>query len=375
MPVALESKPQYLRKDRGIVGSKAFNLEYDAPPTRGELKRDVVSYLGEYRLQVQKYDYELVYGRERSGRGPITLRDGERGEPLSHMAKRVIEERTRRGDPVHRERAEELGIDALNEALRTSKTGDTIVWASPPGPKEQGYGDYGFVYAGRVRKLPNGEAHLAMSAIRIEKPTIEGYNKVLSSLSGEKLTHTKAEQFLAKPLVIHEEISQKAIEQDLKTHLPFTPDEKEKAKFDAIMKQMDPLIDEFLDVMDRGSKAEKVKSFYTLENYALQLKKDFEKAQSGSVVYVRQLRLDDLADKFSHKPPVARGSCGATGSSVSSNGLLSAGSAGEVAGSIFGSDKYGSREFNCPSCGSRNVRDINELLKNCQSCGSAEVGC
>lgn len=38
-------------------------------------------------------------------------------------------------------------------------------------------------------------------------------------------------------------------------------------------------------------------------------------------------------------------------------------------------DKYGKRTFDCPKCGKTNTRPKNELLKNCQHCGSNKVAC
>jgi hypothetical protein len=38
-------------------------------------------------------------------------------------------------------------------------------------------------------------------------------------------------------------------------------------------------------------------------------------------------------------------------------------------------DKYGERTFECPECGKTNVRPENELIKNCQHCGSSKVAC
>lgn len=40
-----------------------------------------------------------------------------------------------------------------------------------------------------------------------------------------------------------------------------------------------------------------------------------------------------------------------------------------------GEDKYGSREFDCPACGKKNVRPENQLLPACQHCGSKKVAC
>ncbi|HYK08483.1 MAG TPA: hypothetical protein VEW42_03225 [Candidatus Eisenbacteria bacterium] len=41
----------------------------------------------------------------------------------------------------------------------------------------------------------------------------------------------------------------------------------------------------------------------------------------------------------------------------------------------FGKDKLGNRVFDCPDCGEMNVRPVNELVNNCQNCGSDKVGC
>ncbi len=38
-------------------------------------------------------------------------------------------------------------------------------------------------------------------------------------------------------------------------------------------------------------------------------------------------------------------------------------------------DKYGDRKFECPECGKTNVRPKNELISNCQHCGTDKVGC
>lgn len=38
-------------------------------------------------------------------------------------------------------------------------------------------------------------------------------------------------------------------------------------------------------------------------------------------------------------------------------------------------DKYDDREFECPECGKTNIRPKDELIKNCQHCGSSKVSC
>ncbi len=41
----------------------------------------------------------------------------------------------------------------------------------------------------------------------------------------------------------------------------------------------------------------------------------------------------------------------------------------------FGKDDFGSRSFNCPDCGEMNIRPVNQLISNCQHCGSEKVSC
>lgn len=357
-----KEQQSYLRKkNRETVGSDAFNLEYDAPPTREEMRRDIISYLGEYRLQVQKYDYQLIFGRDKDKRGPIELRDQDRGEAMSFKTKRVIEERTRKGEPVHREEAEDKAIALLNEQLRYAKTGDTLVWASPPGPKEQGYGNYGFIYAGKVTKQANGEAQLAMSAIRVENPTIEQYNKAFTALTGELIQNKVAEEFLASPKIVRKDMEEHEVNTVLQSSFAFQADQQEKQKFAAIIKQMEPLIDDFLDVMEHGSREQKLKGFYKLENYALKLKKEFGKRET--VVYRGVSRLDDLSDRYTKRPPAVPGSCGLTGGVGRSNGLISGGRFSGDMPRMGGSSK---EWFTCPKC---DYKADGPIGNKCPGCG------
>lgn len=353
-------KASYLRKkDRETVGSNAFNLEYDAPPTRDELRADVVSYLGEYRLQVQKYDYGLVFGRDKDNRGPISLRDQNRGESMQYKTKRVIEERSLKSEPIHREEAEDRGLALLNERLRFAKTGDTVLWASPPGPKDQGYGDYGFIYTGKVTKHASGEAHLAMTAIRVEEPGIADFNEALTALTGERVEHKEAEEFLATPRVVKKNIGVHEIEGILQSNFDFEADPDDKRRSAEIIEQMNPLIEAFIDVMQDGDKKKKVTAFHALENYALELKQESEKGEVP--VYRRSLDLDDLSDRYGYEPPFAKGSCGMTGGGRG-NGMISAGMGGNMRGG-------GSKEwFTCPKSTCK-YKASGPVGNTCPGCG------
>jgi len=69
--------------------------------------------------------------------------------------------------------------------------------------------------------------------------------------------------------------------------------------------------------------------------------------------------------------------CGSSGSSSKrtfDNGLRFS-SPFSVSEFGLSEDQYGERTFECPECGKTNVRPENELIKNCQHCGSSKVAC
>lgn len=376
------------RQTREKLGSDAFNLEYDSLPTRAELKRDIVSYLGEYRLQVQKFDYELSYSRDRNHRGEVTLRDKDKGESMQIKAKRTLESRGLEKKPTHREEAELAGLQSLNDQLRTSQEGDTVIWASPPGPKEQGYGEYGFLFVGKVKEAGNGEKNVKMTAIRVEKPKqtndidpwIFRFGNVVNAATGREDTYGTPEDFLAKPRVIHEDIAARTIDTLLQQSFQFTPDAEAREKMEAIIKRMDPLIEQFIDKMDTGSKSERLKAFYALENYALKLR-ELGQDNAGETVIYRSTELhhddlDQLTIQFGHRPPPVPGSCGNTEGRSSGLSFLSGGDAVKNAtGGSSESDQYGPLTFTCTE-GHQNTRPRGQLITKCQHDGCrGTVGC
>ncbi|MBI2036167.1 cob(I)yrinic acid a,c-diamide adenosyltransferase [Candidatus Microgenomates bacterium] len=358
---------------KSVSGSQAFNVEYLQNVYDRELRDDVISYLGEYRFNLQKYNYQLRFS---TGEDGLRLRDIYGGEALSSKAKRAIEKRKRFGEPVAREEAELWGIISLEDQLRFAQNGDTILWASPTGPREEGYGNYGFLYAGNV--LGSGQSlHLSMTAIRIEQPTIAQFNQAFAILSGIRTDFDSAEDFLQSPRLVRGYIGVDLIEEVLHQQFSFAKNKSETV-FGKVMNKLSPMVEEFIKLVKTAGRKEKLSTFYALENYALELKARYDSGGEGRVIFFDDFydyRLQELVRRFGHEPPRVAGSCGPSGK-TRSNGLFNR-DFELLRRAIFDleDDDFGSRQFRCPDCKETNIRPYNQRLPACQHCGSTSVAC
>lgn len=361
-----------------MLEQRAFSLEYLPNIADQELRDDIFSYLGEYRLNVQKYSYQLRFS---TGQDGLRLRDVYGGEALRSKALRTIEKRELLGEPTTREQAELWGIASLEDQLRFAQTGDTIIWASPPGPKEEGYGNYGFIYVGNV--LRNGQTvHLSMTAIRVEKPTIAEFNQAFTALSGIQTDFNSAEDFLQTPRVVGRESDPNMIEKILRRYFFFEKNNTENV-FQKVISKLRPMIDELISLVKSPSTSlrvteEKLRAFYALENYTLELKRCYQYDWPANISHVddyRYYQLYDIMRIHGHEPTQVSGSCGPSGK-TRSNGLLNR-NFELLRRAIFDleDDDFGSRQFDCPDCKETNVRPYNQLLSACQHCGSKNVAC
>jgi len=77
----------------------------------------------------------------------------------------------------------------LTTSIATAKTGDAIWIGSLPGRPEDGFGKYAFIYLGKVLRTiqtqKGVEKEIAMSAIRVENPTLESFNQAYADLAGQ----------------------------------------------------------------------------------------------------------------------------------------------------------------------------------------------
>lgn len=371
------------KKDR--FGSDAFGLEYESYIKDAELRDDIISYLAEYRFQLPTYEYTLHFSEDRSGAKHI--RDKYRGEPMRVKAQRSIEERKARGLPTHREESELQGMIRLEDQLRFAQDGDKIYWASPPGPEEEGYGEYGFLYEGAVRVEENGKLELAMVAIRLEHPTNEQYNHALSLLTGRTIQFNHADSFLEQPFVTKGDRSIDA-KKVLKELFFFEDLEGKRQEFYKLIEKLGPTIDEVIHVLKTGTKEEKLKAFYTLENYALYLKDRPSAGNSGQIIYQESdrtsPRLVDLTGVFGYEPPQASGSCGSTKNNLfGSNNIFN--NFEFLKKALFGEDEStcqhcqedsSDNHYHCNKCNHKYADETNKTNRTpaCVQCGE-KFGC
>lgn len=352
---------------REVVGSEAFNLETSVERkvvTKEQLKDDIISYLGEYRFQIPKFEYKMIFGKDAEGNGSLEIRDPHTRESMEDKSDLCIREREEKRLPTHREKAEKEGLQALNVMLPKAREGQKVFWMSPPGPKEQGYGEYGFVYVGDLKQQEKeGEFQLSMQAIRVDSPTMTQFNKVKSILSKEGIVDATAEDHLRSPRIISEQLSTDAITDVLKQNFTFQLDENKQKQFSWIIEQLDELIDDLGEVMLSGTNTEKIEAMHKVENYFIKLAKEAEATSDEVVIFSKKqrIRLSTLGEDYNHIPPIARGSCGATGKT---NRLFGSSSTSL----FFGTDSKGSLQFSCPHCGHTNTRPYEGFRATCEKC-------
>lgn len=334
------------------IRSDAFRIEYKPNISENVLFDDVVSYLGEYRFNLQKYSYNLAF---KEGK----LRDPHREEPMVDLAKRAIDKKFWEGRPSDREKAEKEGFVSLDAQLKFAREGDAVIWASPPGPKEEGYGDYGFIYIGNVVGN-NADKTVSMTAIRVENPTIEQFNKAMKLFTGEETEYKTAEAFLKKPKVKNEKLEEGYVDALLGMSFSFKPNPQDREKFKKAIHRMYPLIADFVHLPNN----EKRKALNVLENYALHLIGQSD-SKKENIIYIKtaevNLRIKDMIGDFGYEPPKVAGSCGSTGSKdgFTSSNLF-------TKGSSLNSLSEDQEWFHCPKC---SYKADGPIGNQCPGCG------
>lgn len=342
------------------AGSEAFRLDYDPSVSPHALYEDIVSYLGEYRFEVPEYKYKQRFTRTKSD-NMLRLRGEKDDTPMLVFGENAIKDKIENGENVGKVQADLRGMQRVEELLKNAKTGDRILYASPP-DKEYGY-DYGFFYDGRVEELEGGEKILHLRALRIDETSdLEVFNTAMTQMTGAPSDHTSPNQFIENPVHITDLVSDAEINKILHSVFRFESNDKSIIKFHSQIEWMQPYIDGFIELIKNNAPLAQIQqAFHALENLALDLK---EESSQETVVYQEgnlTQSFTDFVDVFGFKPPDVQGTCGSSGGRSSNNIFGS--------GSIFsGAVRGGSSQewFTCPEC---SYKANGPVGNKCPGCG------
>lgn len=348
------------------VENVAFRQEYTPKVNPSALRKDIESYLGEYRFQVQKYKYDLLFG---FSNGEQHLLDIDDNVPLLSKAARAIKRRREEGKNTFREEAELQGLKTLESQIQNSDIGDEIIWISPPGAKSDGYGNYGFIYLGKVDQVDDlgSEKHLSMSALRVGSPTLQQFNSALTILTGRDVAFGKAEEFLASPVVVSKFWERP--DSILSYIFNLQPDNNNDTLFKKIIPFLSPYIQEFINYVKQGvPKAILFQAFQAIELLTLDLIKEYSNTNSPQVYFIDGNA--PLTFAMTHyqgqTPPQVAGSCGSTGNS--SNGLTSSNIFNKYSSldKLFSTNKDDKEPFVCPKCGFKTTESVGNQCPSCR---------
>lgn len=324
---------------------------------------NIIRYLGEYRLGV-KYD-EFYYSIKTNDAGETYLESPHADPgPILNIYKKAIAYREERGLSVNREVAECAGFQKLQEGLVDAQEGTLILWVSPPGSRSDGYGVHSFTFVGQVEKSSKGEGEKRLRIIPYRNVlSLEEHKNYLKYFNENAQFFDKDSDFLSNPVIIEQSETIQTPD-DIISFIGET--EKFNIEWRNRLTLIMPLIGGFIQmVRDRASGEDLLKARYAIENLVLG-EKDYILGKKAKSHIVFEQSPNVIFDKYGDvAPPVVGGSCGSSASGESSSTF----------NNVFLKDKYGSRTFSCPECGKTNIRPENELLSNCQHCGSDKVSC
>ncbi|MFW5704197.1 MAG: hypothetical protein ACOCXQ_05125 [Patescibacteria group bacterium] len=332
----VRSNPESYLLNPEQSGSDAFRLRYQSEAPARAIYKDVVSYLGEYRWQVQEYDYELAFTHGEDG---FHLRSPDDNESMLAKAGRAVADvATSRPDKMQRRLAEYENLEKEEVLIQQAEDGDRYFFFSPPDPnKEDEEGAYGFAFISEVKRMQNDMSDaneqlagnqavlVEKKAIRIESQNIEEYRRAYKALTGEECPFETPDEFIANPHPLSPETSKQAIDTIFANSFAFSMNDTDTKRFDIAMKVMQPQIEKCIHMIKHRYPDEAIQvCFHALENRALELKVATVD-QLLAVLHEQQI-LPDAADDFAffvrqygYEPPVVGGSCGSTGYAESAN--------------------------------------------------------
>jgi hypothetical protein len=358
--------------------SDNFNPDFVHKLRENTIKDNLLSYAGEYRLGV-KYDEYFYHEEKDFTTGESYFSSNEPG-PIRDIYRRAIKDRESKRFSVRREVAECLGFEKLEKELLSAPVETMAIWVSPPGRKEDGYGDYSFTFVAQVIDGEGGR-RVRMVPYRNNK-TLEEHNSYLSYITGKDVSLKTDVEALSSPFFIQPTESINTPEDLLKVigeqemvDVNWKKELEEKAW---------PFLQAFLYlVRTNAPDKELIKVRNAFENFAIAFGKD-RNIQTIEMHDHQEIKINEnfgfgyqmQIDKWGgYEPPKAAGSCGLAGDMMTSGQNLTTPMEYQQRLGILQQDQYGERNFECPTCKKENIRPYNTLLPSCQHCKKAIPRC
>ncbi len=273
------------------------------------IKDNILRYLGEYRLGV-KFD-EFFYRIETDPDGRKYLASHEPG-PVRDVFRRTIRSREGKGLSVRREVAECLGFQKLEQELVDESADKLFVWISPPGPRQDGYGLYSFIFIGQVVKDPETNDKKIRVVPYRSLSSIEEHRQNLGLFTSQTDHLKKDTDFLASPVIF-------SPKDEIKTPEDIIVKMGEGEKFNIdwmgrLKNRVGFLIDEYINLVRRGaSNDELIERKHAIENYTISIREGLLEGKSKENSFNSTFDAAYVFDKFGrYAPPAVRGSCGST---------------------------------------------------------------
>lgn len=341
------------------AGSEAFSLEYHRNTPDVSIRTDLESLLGEYDFAVPLYKWELLYTSDEFGISHLVSPYDH--EPMTVKCQRAIQKRKNVWKNTSREEAEYECARSLETQLNTASTGDMVFWTSPPGPCEDGYGDYGFFFVGQISTKENESAHkrISITTIRIDNQSVTQCNEALSVLTGKSIYFNTAEDCIKNPKIISS-VNEDRVQYVMSEIFHFVPDEKCQKLFSDVIQIIKPQIDSFIHLIQYGASRKEIqRGLWALRNYTISLRTMAERSFDDIMV----IPFETLVCRFgTQPPPVIAGSCGSTGS----KNIFKSSSIFNSLSSFIDLFSSGSSEnFICPHCHEESTPPVGDQCPKC----------
>lgn len=339
------------------VESAAFRTELLRHVPEREIRDELKSYLAEYRFQLPKYTYDLVYFDNH-------LRDIYGNESMLEKAARSIDQRQSNWKNASRETAEYQGIQYLDSVLQGASLGDRVIWGSPPGATIDGYGPYGFFFSGIVDDVRGNNKHISMTALRINETSISAYNKAMESILGQSVQFNTPEEFLAQPFILQNT----SVDPEISLNNMTAPKKIDDRQFEFAMGAIDPLVKQFILEIKSGAPTDRLKQlFYAIENISIELNTSSGLAGIYTLSYSLHQNLELIVQQHGmFKPPIVGGSCGSSGGTDSLETLLNTNLMNKLTNNVLVTILGETDGFECPRCHFKTKKSIGNQCPSCK---------